>query len=243
MPYSSGRRALRRHRRSSGGRSWSPSLTWNRRTPPSRRSSSRVRAPAVTGDGALRPVPAHLGRVPAAPRAGPSFDPARPVIAAFTRQPFDIAEPQPLLTEPVTRTRRRAVQPRIRDAAVAADQVLHPHGRDQRTTRCAHRERIHPDGRRARAARADANPAAAGPGHPGRTAGPAFEMYYQLGNFIPSRGAAWAVMSERAAMLAARCADAASHNGALASIGPVAETTAAVAARLASHVPPALRPT
>jgi hypothetical protein len=34
----------------------------------------------------------------------PSFDPARSVIPAFTRQPFDIAEPQPLLTEPATRT-------------------------------------------------------------------------------------------------------------------------------------------
>jgi hypothetical protein len=67
-------------------------------------------------------------------------------------------------------------------------------------------------------------------------------MYYQMGNFIPARGAAWAVMSGRAAVLAARCADAASHDGAPASIGPVAKTAAAVAARLASHVPPALRP-
>jgi len=83
----------------------------------------------------------------------------------------------------------------------------------------------------------------AGPGHPGRTAGPTFEMYYQMGNFIPSRGAAWAVVSERAATLAVRCADVASRDAAPASIGPVAETAAAVAARLASHVPPALRPT
>jgi len=83
----------------------------------------------------------------------------------------------------------------------------------------------------------------AGPGHPGRTAGPTFEMYYQMGNFIPSRGAAWAVMSERAAMLAAHCADVASNDAAPASIAPVAKTAAEVAARLASHVPPALRPT
>jgi hypothetical protein len=68
-------------------------------------------------------------------------------------------------------------------------------------------------------------------------------MYYQMGNFIPSRGAAWAVMSERAAMLAARCADVASRDAAPASIAPVAKTAADVAARLASHVPPALRPT
>src|SRR5262249_34723907 len=33
----------------------------------------------------------------------PSFEPARPVIPAFTQQPFDIDQPQPLPTEPVTR--------------------------------------------------------------------------------------------------------------------------------------------
>jgi len=33
----------------------------------------------------------------------PSFEPARPVMPAFTRQPFDIGDPQPLLTDPVTR--------------------------------------------------------------------------------------------------------------------------------------------
>ena len=64
-----------------------------------------------------------------------------------------------------------------------------------------------------------------------------------MGNLIPARGAAWAVISERAAMLAARCADAASHDAAPASLGPVAKTAAAVAARLDSHVAPALRPT
>ena len=64
-----------------------------------------------------------------------------------------------------------------------------------------------------------------------------------MGNFVPSRGAAWAVMSERAAMLAARCADVASQDAAPASIGPVASAAATVAARLASHVPAALRPT
>src|SRR5258708_7411032 len=35
--------------------------------------------------------------------ADPSFEPARPVIPAFTRQPFDVPEPQPLLSDPATR--------------------------------------------------------------------------------------------------------------------------------------------
>jgi len=47
----------------------------------------------------------------------------------------------------------------------------------------------------------------AGPGHPGRTAGPTFEMYYQFGNFVPWREPAWALLSERAAVLATRSAD------------------------------------
>src|SRR5262245_20082537 len=33
----------------------------------------------------------------------PSFEPARPVIPVYTQQPFDIDQPQPLPTEPVTR--------------------------------------------------------------------------------------------------------------------------------------------
>jgi hypothetical protein len=36
-------------------------------------------------------------------RPDPAFEPARPVIPAFTRQPFDIAELQPLLTDPLMR--------------------------------------------------------------------------------------------------------------------------------------------
>jgi hypothetical protein len=173
----------------------------------------------------------------------PSFDPARPVIAAYTRQPFDIAEPQPLLTEPFTRTvaelfnlgyemllwlltrffthtdeTDEEVDTLTGSAFTVMGGVLAPLGRT--LTRLP-----------------------AGPGSPSRTAGPTFEMYYQMGNFIPSRGAAWALMSERAAMLAARCADAASNDAAPRSIHAVAETAAAVAARLASHVPPALRPT
>jgi hypothetical protein len=173
----------------------------------------------------------------------PSFDPARPVVAAYTRQPFDIAEPQPLLTESFTRTvaelfnlgyetllwlltrffthtdeSDEQVETLIQNAFTLMGGVLAPLGRT--LTRLP-----------------------AGPGHPGRTAGPTFEMYYQMGNFIPSRDAAWALMSERAAMLAARCADAASDDAAPGSIRAVAETAAAVAARLASHVPPAFRPT
>src|SRR5262249_22006824 len=35
-------------------------------------------------------------------RRDPAFEPARPVLAAYTRQPFDIAAPQVVITDPVT---------------------------------------------------------------------------------------------------------------------------------------------
>ncbi|HEX7268425.1 MAG TPA: hypothetical protein VF256_13480, partial [Streptosporangiaceae bacterium] len=82
----------------------------------------------------------------------------------------------------------------------------------------------------------------AGAAHPGRTAGPTFEMYYQMGNFIPARGAAWALLSERVAAMADRCAAAGSGDAVPEAVGAVTETAAALAARLASHVPPELRP-
>ena len=37
-------------------------------------------------------------------RSGTNFEAARPVLAALTSQPFDVAEPQPLITVPSTRT-------------------------------------------------------------------------------------------------------------------------------------------
>jgi hypothetical protein len=40
---------------------------------------------------------------------------------------------------------------------------------------------------------------------PGRTAGPAFEMFYQMGNFLPDRAAAWRLLHERYGVLADRC--------------------------------------
>src|SRR6516162_11372846 len=55
--------------------------------------------------------PAHYGRFlgiweeyTKLKQTDPGFEPAFPVIPAFTRQPYDITEPQPLLTEPATRT-------------------------------------------------------------------------------------------------------------------------------------------
>ena len=172
----------------------------------------------------------------------PAFDPARPVIPAFTRQPFDVPEPQPLVTDPATRTvaelfnlgyetllqlltrffthtdeTDEQLDALIETAFALMGDVLAPLGRA--LTRLP-----------------------AGPEHPGRTAGPTFEMYYQMGNFIPARGAAWALLSERAAVLAGHCTIATSHDAVPGSLGAAAEAATTAAARLAGHVPPELRP-
>lgn len=82
----------------------------------------------------------------------------------------------------------------------------------------------------------------AGPGHPGRTAGPAFEMFYQMSNFVPWRDAAWALLSERVSVLASRCGDAAGGDGMPAAALQAAGCAATLATRLAGQVPAALRP-
>ena len=66
-------------------------------------------------------------------------------------------------------------------------------------------------------------------------AGFAFEMHYLMGNFVPWREPAWALLRERTEFLAQKCTD-----------GPdvvctAGETAASLADKLAAHVPPQLR--
>ena len=169
--------------------------------------------------------------------ADPAFEPAFPVIPAFTRQPYDIAEPQPLLTDPLTRaiaevfnlgyevllqtlnrffTHTDETDQQLRTLVGAAfglmAGVLRPLG--QTLPRLA-----------------------TGPEHPGRTAGPTFEMYYQFGNFVPWREPAWALLSERATILATRSAQVAELPGAPAAVTDVATAAAGITAQLLEHVP------
>ena len=192
--------------------------------------------------------PAHYGRFlgiwdeyARLKEADPAFEPAFPVIPAFTRQPYDITEPQPLLTEPLTRaiaevfnlgyevllqtlnrffTHTDETDEQLQTLVGAAfglmAGVLGPLGRTL--------PRL-----------------PAGPEHPGRTAGPTFEMYYQFGNFVPWREPAWALLSERAAILATCGADAAALPGAPATVSDAAAAAAGVAAQLLAHVPVELR--
>jgi hypothetical protein len=155
----------------------------------------------------------------------PSFEPARPVMPAFTQQPYDLDQPQPQPTEPLTRevaelfnlgyevllhvltrffTHTDETDEQL-DALVGAafgimTGVLKPLG--TALTRLPF-----------------------GPGSPDHTAGAAFQMYYQIGNFVPWRDAAWVLLSERAAILSQQCAETARHVGV-----PDAVSSAAAAA-------------
>jgi hypothetical protein len=163
----------------------------------------------------------------------PAFEPARPVVAAFVRQPYDVADPQPLLTDPATTavaevfnlgyetllqtlnrffTHTDETDEQLGVLVGAAfrlmTQVLRPLG--NALTRMP-----------------------AGPEFPGRTAGPTFQMFYEFGNFIPWRPAAWTLLSERAGLLASRAERAAGEPGMPDVMSAVAETARSVAGSLA----------
>jgi hypothetical protein len=193
--------------------------------------------------------PAHYGRFLAIwseyrklREQDPSFEPARPVMPAFTQQPYDIGQPQPQPTEPLTR--------RVAELFNLGYEVL---------LQVLTRFFTHTD---ETDEQLDALVAAAlgimagvlkplgtaltrlpmGPGNPGRTAGAAFQMYYQMGNFVPWRDAAWVLLSERAAVLSRQCADCSTQAGVPQAVSSAAGAAARISERLAGHLPQHLRP-
>jgi hypothetical protein len=172
----------------------------------------------------------------------PAFQPARPVLPAFTVQPFDIVKPQPLLTDPLT----RGVSELFNLGYEVLLQVLtrfftHTDETDEQLDSLVQAAFGLMSGvLRPLAGALTRLPV--GREYPGRTAGPTFEMYYQMGNFVPWRGAAWALLSERIAVLSRRCAEHAEHDGVPGAVRVAAEAAGAVSARLAMEVPAELRP-
>ena len=77
-----------------------------------------------------------------------------------------------------------------------------------------------------------------GPPHVGRTAGFAFEVYYVLGNMVPWREPAWALLHERLALLVQRCADLTDTHGALEAVPQAQERATTITATIAATSPP-----
>jgi hypothetical protein len=80
----------------------------------------------------------------------------------------------------------------------------------------------------------------AGPPHQHRTAGFAFDVYYVLGNMVPWREPAWALLHERMAFIAQRCAEATDIPGAPGAVREAHQRAVSLAA--AAHVPAGLLP-
>jgi hypothetical protein len=67
-------------------------------------------------------------------------------------------------------------------------------------------------------------------------------MYYQMGNFVPWRQAAWVLLSERAAVLSRQLAECATRDGVPEAVSSAATAAAAISEQLARHLPRNLRP-
>lgn len=162
----------------------------------------------------------------------PSFEPTRPVVPAFVRQPFDVTDPVRVITDP--RTRRLAEL-----TALAYELVLQLLTRyfthtdetdDQLNVLVDTAIGTMADVLRPLATTLTTLPV--GPEPPGRTAGFSFEMFYTMGNLVPWREPAWALLHERASVLADRCAELADDDAA-----PARAPARATADKLAAHVP------
>jgi hypothetical protein len=197
-------------------------------------------------------VDAHYGRFlsvrqefDALRKADPTFEPARPVLAAFLRQPFDIPTPRPVIIDPQAR--------RIAElAGLAYELTLHVLLRFfTHTDETDSQLGVMVDaaltlmGRVLRPLGTELTTLPVGSSHPGRTAGFAFEMYYVMGNMTPHREPSWALLAERARILAHHCREvAAGRNDAepSPSLAAAADHARSVADSLTAQVPEALRP-
>ena len=171
-----------------------------------------------------------------------AFEPTRPVLAAYTRQPFDNPAPVPIIAEPRTRDLAHL-------AALAYELVqqtlnrffTHTDETDQQlATLIGVAVGLMSGVLRPLATELTKLPV--GPPHAGCTAGFAFEMSYTLGNFVPRRESAWALLHERTSLLADRCTNAAADPNAPEGVRQAQHRATALAALLAAHVPAALRP-
>jgi Ferritin-like len=190
--------------------------------------------------------PAHYGRFlgiweeyHAARERDPSFEPARPVLPAFTRQPFDIAAAQPVITDPVTRHIGEL-------AGLAYEMVLHVLLRFfTHTDETDEQLAVLVDAAvdlmagvlRPLAVTLARMPV--GEAHPGRTTGFSFEMYYLMGNLVPWRESAWALLHERLRLLVEHCSVHAA--GGHPAVVAARDRAATIADRLAANVPAELR--
>jgi hypothetical protein len=162
------------------------------------------------------------------------------VLPVYTRQPFGIAAPQPIVTDPLTH--------QVAELAVMAYELVlqllnrfftHTDETEQQlSTLIGAAISMMAGVLRPLAITLTTLPA--GPPHEGRTAGFAFDVYYVLGNMVPWREPAWALLHERMALLVQRCAEL--THGAPEAVHQAHQRAATITATVAAQVPADLRP-
>jgi CDGSH-type Zn-finger protein/truncated hemoglobin YjbI len=168
----------------------------------------------------------------------PGFDPVRPVIAACVRPPERVVE-LPLITDLLTA--------RVTDLFNVAYEILlqiferyfaHTQETDEQLAVLA--------GATIRLMLGVIKPLGdlitllpAGPGHPGKTAGPSFELFYETDYLMPHREAAWALLTERLQEAAWLCEAIRTGRGAQIAdlLAPVGAALTGIAGTLAEHLP------
>jgi hypothetical protein len=168
-------------------------------------------------------------------RADPTFDPARPVVPAFTRQPFDIDAQQTVITDPATH--------RVAEVtALGYEVVLHlllrffthtDETEEQLGTLVNGAIELMVSVVRPLGIALTTLPV--GAPHEGKTAGFPFEMHYIMTNAVPARSAAWTLLHERVSLLATSCAQLATEHPTLPAVGEAGEKAAQIAASLNSQ--------
>jgi hypothetical protein len=167
--------------------------------------------------------------------ADPTFEPTRPVIAAFTRQPFDLTDPVTVITNPEAH--------RVAEVTTIAYEVLlhiltrfftHTDETDEQLGVLIGAA-FEVMGKIIRPLGHALTQLPVGSADEGRNAGFAFEMHYLMGNFVPWREPAWALLRERIAFLAEKCTDDP------AVVRAAGDTAASLAEKFAAHVPAEMR--
>jgi Ferritin-like len=172
----------------------------------------------------------------------PAFEPAHPVLPAYTRQPFDIRDPVVVVADPLAH--------RVAEITTVAYELVlqlllrfftHTEETDEQLETLI--------GSAIELMAAVVRPLGTalarlpfGPEHEDHTAGFAFEMYYQMTNFVPWREPSWALLRERMAVLVDRCAAVGAHEGAPDVVHAARDHADSITANIGAHVPSELLP-